>query len=36
MMIERAGFTGVEIRGQCNVLPPTPDDTFLVYVGTRE
>ena len=36
MMLERAGFTEVEVRGQYNDLPPTADDTFLVYTATRE
>ena len=36
MMIERAGFTRVEVRGEYNDLPPTADDSFLVYVATRE
>jgi hypothetical protein len=36
MMLERAGFTQVEVRGEYNDLPPTADDTFLVYVATRE
>ena len=36
MMLERAGFTEVEVRGEYNDLPPTADDTFLVYVAKRE
>ncbi len=36
MMLERAGFTAVEVRGEYNDLPPTADDTFLVYVAARE
>ncbi|MEP6855376.1 MAG: class I SAM-dependent methyltransferase [Pedococcus sp.] len=36
MMLERAGFTAVEVRGEYNDLAPTADDTFLVYVATRE
>lgn len=35
MMLERAGFTEVEVRGEYNDLEPTPEDTFLVYVATR-
>ena len=34
MMLERAGFTGVEVRGAYNDLPPTVDDTFLLYLAT--
>lgn len=36
MMLEHAGFSRVEVRGAYNDLPPTADDTFLVYVATRE
>lgn len=36
MMIERAGFTDVEVRGAYNDLAPTAEDSFLVYVATRE
>lgn len=36
LMLERAGFTSVEVRGQYNNLPPTSDDDFLVYVAQRE
>ena len=36
MMIERAGFTDVEVRGEYNDLAPTAEDAFLVYVATRE
>ena len=36
MMLERAGFTEVEVSGEYNDLPPTADDTFLVYVAARE
>jgi SAM-dependent methyltransferase len=35
MMIERAGFSEVEVRGEYNDAPPTADDTFLVYLATR-
>jgi hypothetical protein len=35
MMLERAGFTSVEVRGKYNDLEPTPDDDFLVHVATR-
>ena len=36
MMLERAGFTTVDVRGEYNDLPPTAEDTFLVYVATRD
>ena len=36
MMIERAGFTDVEVRGEYNDLAPTAEDAFLIYVATRE
>ena len=36
MMLERAGFTDVEVRGEYNDLPPTAEDSFLVYVATRD
>lgn len=36
MMLERAGFSRVEVRGEYNDLPPTADDKFLVYVASRE
>ena len=36
MMLEQAGFTEVEVLGQYNDLPPTANDTFLVYTATRE
>ena len=35
MMLERAGFSEVEVRGEYNDAPPTADDSFLVYVATR-
>ena len=35
MMLERAGFTDVRVRGEYNDLEPTTDDHFLVYVATR-
>jgi SAM-dependent methyltransferase len=35
LMLERAGFASVEVRGAYNDQPPTPDDTFLVYVATK-
>jgi len=35
MMLEQAGFTSVEVRGEYNDLPPTAQDSFLVYVATR-
>lgn len=36
MMLKRAGFTDVEVRGEYNDLPPTANDKFLVYVATRQ
>jgi hypothetical protein len=33
MMLERAGFTSVEVRGEYNDLEPTPEDDFLVYLA---
>jgi SAM-dependent methyltransferase len=36
MMIERAGFTDVQVRGEYNDLAPTAEDSFLVYVATRD
>jgi hypothetical protein len=36
MMLERAGLTGIEVRGEYNDLPPTAQDSFLVYVATRK
>jgi SAM-dependent methyltransferase len=35
LMLERAGFVDVEVRGQYNDAPPTPDDEFLVFVAVR-
>ena len=35
LMLERAGFTGVQVGGEYNNLPPTAEDSFLVYVATR-
>ncbi len=35
LMLERAGFADVQVRGQYNDLAPTPEDDFLVYVATR-
>lgn len=34
-MLEGAGFVDVEVRGQHNDLPPTPEDDFLVYLARR-
>lgn len=34
MMLERAGFTQVQVRGEYNDLPPTADDAFLLYLAT--
>lgn len=36
MMLDQAGFTGVDVRGEYNDLPPTAQDSFLVYVATRD
>ncbi len=36
MMLERAGFAEVDVRGEYNDLAPTAEDSFLVYVATRE
>jgi SAM-dependent methyltransferase len=35
LMLERAGFVDVEVRGQHNDRPPTPEDDFLVYLARR-
>lgn len=35
MMLERAGFVDVEVRGAYNDLAPTAEDTFLVYLASR-
>ncbi|OLT21240.1 hypothetical protein BJF81_15555 [Ornithinimicrobium sp. CNJ-824] len=35
MLLERAGFVDVQVTGEYNDLPPTADDTFLVYTATR-
>jgi SAM-dependent methyltransferase len=35
MMIERAGFASVQVRGQYNDLEPSPADDFLVYIAQR-
>jgi SAM-dependent methyltransferase len=36
LMLERAGFVDVEVRGQYNDAEPTPDDDFLVYIARKE
>jgi SAM-dependent methyltransferase len=36
MMLERAGFDSIEVRGEYNDLEPTTDDDFLVYVAVRQ
>ena len=36
LMLEQAGFTGVEVRGEYNDLAATAEDSFLVYVATRD
>jgi SAM-dependent methyltransferase len=35
LMLERAGFVDVEVRGQYNDAAPTPEDGFLVYIARR-
>jgi SAM-dependent methyltransferase len=36
LMLERAGFTSVEVRGGYEHRAPGPDDEFLVYVASRD
>ena len=35
LMLERAGFDSVRVRGQYNDAEPTVDDDFLVYIAQR-
>lgn len=35
LMLEKAGFTQVEVRGQHNDLPPTSNDGSLVFVARK-
>ena len=35
LMLERAGFADVRVRGQYNDAEPTVDDDFLVYIAQR-
>jgi SAM-dependent methyltransferase len=35
LMLERAGFTDVEVRGGYTDAEPTPDDDFLVFIATK-
>ena len=35
LMLERAGFVDVEVRGHHNDAPPMPDDEFLVFVAAK-
>lgn len=35
LMLKRAGFVDVEVRGQHNDQPPAPEDDFLVYLARR-
>ena len=35
LMLERAGFTSVEVEGDHNDLAPTPEDEFLVFVARK-
>lgn len=34
MMLERAGFTGIELHGEHEERPPTADDEFVVFVAS--
>jgi len=36
LMLERAGFADVSVRGPYNDAEPTPDDDFLVFIARRE
>ena len=35
LMLERAGFVDVDVRGQYNDEPPSPEDDFLVFVARK-
>jgi SAM-dependent methyltransferase len=35
LLLEQAGFEDVEVLGQYNDAPPTPDDDFLVFVARK-
>ena len=35
LMLESAGFTEIEVRGDHNDAEPTADDDFLVFLGRR-
>jgi SAM-dependent methyltransferase len=35
MMLERAGFTEIDVRGDHSDHPPTPDDDFLVFITRK-
>ena len=35
LMLERAGFADVEVQGDHNGAPATPDDDFIVFVAAR-
>jgi SAM-dependent methyltransferase len=35
LMLERAGFADIEVRGQYNDAEPAPDDDFLVFVARK-
>jgi hypothetical protein len=35
LMLERAGFDHVRVRGQYNDAEPSVDDDFLVYIAQR-
>jgi hypothetical protein len=35
LLLERAGFVDVDVRGQYNDAEPTPDDDFLVYIAKK-
>ena len=35
LMLERAGFADVSVRGPYNDAEPKPDDDFLVFIARR-
>lgn len=35
LMLERAGFVGIEVRGALTERPPTPDDDFVVFIAKK-
>ena len=36
LMLERAGFVDVDVRGGYDDGPPTPEHRFLVFVAKRQ